>query len=962
MPERYREEVYEKLEENPDLLTKTGQKKLYSNINIKLLFSIRTDKLIKLEFFDDKINLTKNIIEIKSITAEQAKTVLLNTSSFEHKYHIDNNFISNPFKISDNLINEILNFLSKGSSQTIETYQLQIIGREIEKISIEKNLEIVDIKDIGNFEDIYKDYYESIVEKIKDSKQQISARKFIEDELIFEYEHRKLTIYEGIANQKYKLSDETIKYLLDNHLIRQLTNNTGDTFYEVSHDALLTPILLAKEKRIQYEIKIEEELSKKQEIEKQAELQKQKAKRNRKFAITFLGLLIISIFLGITAIYQKNKAYKNQIFAQSNLYTSYALQYIDSDPTLSFRLAQKAYETNNNNLSVSSLLKVFYKTNIFYNVLNVIDENFDKIIISHDGNKYALIYNSGKDKYVKINNINGDSLNQINFSKTISSACFSEDDSKILISTRIDGLAYLYNTTGDLISKYNHGNFLLYSSIIKNDIILTCGNDNTAKIWNDTLNPLILNHSTSVEYISASKDNKLFVTVESDNKVIVWNDKGEKISEYEYLNEVEGQITIISGAEFSEDASKILITVNTLSADTYHVKIWDWKENKTLNAITLNSWINKAKYINENTFIAFTKSGKAYILNTETSVLKEILGHSDEIYDIVALDDNILVSASKDKTIRSWKIFNPNINFENFTDKRQVIYSNQGSFIAMLDGKLSIISLTGELVYEKEAFDVQSFNFSTDDKFLLINTDSTSTVVNLATKETNIISPENQICFSKITDDDSKIVLGTKSHIYFYDISGNYITKNKIEEPINKATFLTTDIIAFAEKEVKIIDNKGTIKKRISLSNIKYAKNSSGKKQTILLANDTNIYIFDKLFEQKNEIKTSAEITSIAISKNADYIAYGDIMGNCVIMDINGKEIYNFKQNGRILNIDFSSNEKTILILSERQNMTTKICSYIISPDEIINYIDELKLYGNVQKFTEEELNIVTMQ
>ncbi|MEA3451430.1 MAG: hypothetical protein U9Q83_05950, partial [Bacteroidota bacterium] len=337
IPQNIRDEVNSKLKENPKLLTPKGLEKLYKTINIKILFVSRSDKLFKLNFFKDKINaIDKNLIEIEQISKQQAKNILIKTANFKTKYNIDNDFISDAFKMSEELIDEILNFLTKNNAHNIETYQLQIIGREIEILSINKSLDIVNVSEISDFKGLYNDYYEAVINEISDSIQKVAARKFIEGELIFEYEHRKLTILDNVAKTKYNLSDETINALIQSNLILTIKNENGDVFYEISHDALITPILIAKEKRIKYEIQIEKELLQKKIIEEKAKAEEKRAIKNKKISYIFLSLFLLVLILGAIALKQRNIAVRNQKLANSSLFASIAFKYLNTDPTLSF--------------------------------------------------------------------------------------------------------------------------------------------------------------------------------------------------------------------------------------------------------------------------------------------------------------------------------------------------------------------------------------------------------------------------------------------------------------------------------------------------------------------------------------------------------------------------------------------------------------------------------------------------
>ncbi len=970
VPVKLRDKINEKLTNNPQLLSPKGLKKLYEKINIKLVVSIRSDKLFKLDFFTDKIALFENEIEILPFNSLQAKDIFVKTAKYTPKYHIDDNLISKPFETTNKLLDEILKFLTKNNSQYIETYQIQIIGRELEKLSVKKNISKIDVKEISNLTDIYKDYYESIIAKITNHKQEISARKFIEDELIFEYERRKLTIYEGIATKKYNLDNKTLLFLTNNHLIRQITNKYNDIFYEISHDALITPILLSKQKRIKYEIRIEEELKKKKILEEKAKKQKEKIIRNRRLAIVFSFLFLISLFLGIFAKIQSNKAQKNKILYQSNLYASYALNIINSDPTLSLRFAQKSYNLcNKNNIALSSLLKSFYKTNIFYSVLDTLNFSFDYASINDKF--YLTVNNSKKNKFVKISSFKRDSIIKIKFDKIISSASFFNANSNVLITTKINGKAYVFDTLGNELLQLNHKNFINYAEISNNDDkIIIATNDGNLKIWsiNGELIKNINVPTPAVLFASFSDDDNFITVAGANNKVFVYNLQGKMLAEYEYVYEIENQSAIISSVHFSPNNKNILIVINSYTSDFYQAKIWDWKNDKIIKELKdFDAWINQAYFLDSVHIIAYSKKGKAHSVNIENNLKKDLLGHKNEIFDVYYSPKKMsLYTISKDKTIREWKIYNPNLNFENYLNKNVIKYSPNRTYIAMLDNKITVFDLLGNVIFEDELKNANDFYFSNSDDFIIVNSDSTAFIFNIKNKSSYTLKVDDNIIYSTLNANDSKLLLITNHYIYYFDLKNINNENKKQKKLIYRKNF--KDFIKFAfsnlnkifictDKKIKIFNKKGLLLDSLNIPNVEFITSSENKNYKIIAFAKNKLFVLNKDLKLLNTLTNNTKITSADISEKANYIIFGDKLGNCTLFDVNCNEIFNFKQKGRILSVQFAPNEKSILILYQNKNFNTFIKSYLISADEIIKYIDELKLFGNIQTFSDDKIN-----
>lgn len=955
IPVRLRDCISQKLEKNPDTLTSLGLKKLYEKINIKIVFSIRTDKLQKLEYFEDKLNIYENIIQIKAINSTNAKNILLKTSSFKHKYNIDNNLISKPFTICQSLVDKILLFLTKNNTQEIETYQLQIIGKEIENISYKNDKQNISLNDLKKFEDIYRDYYETIIEKIKDQEQQISARKLIEDELIFEYEKRKLTIYEGVILQKYNISEETLKYLVDNHLIKIIRNKNNEIFYEISHDALITPILWAKNKRIKYEIQIQNELSQKKKFEEEAKTQKIKSQKNKRFALFFLMLFFIALIGGIIAKNQRNIALKNKIKAESTLYAYQSLNIIETDPTKSFRLAQKAYDIDKSNLiTIEALLKSFHKTNIFYSILDTIPYNFDDAYLSNNGSKYLIINNLNNKSTISIFNPKG-KISEIDSLKKISSATFFDNDTKILISTRFDGKIMIFDTLGVKISEFAYGDYLNYATIsTDNSKIITCGADNKVKIW--SLNGSLLKEiylSTEAIYVAFSNDKNFFLTVDLDNKITIFNFEGKIISSYTHELDYTFDASFISRANFSPNNNKVVFCLNNETQNFYSLNVFDIQQNKISYSFTnFSGFINNVQFIDSNTVIGFSKNAEAKIINTNTNICKNLTGHSNEIFDIINNSNNQeFTTISKDKTIRKWKIYQPDFNFGLYINKTNVKYSNTSSYIALLNNNLQIIDLLEKTILTIDSINIQNVFFSSNDNYVLSTAQNRFIISNLTSKKSYQVKINEPIRYINFSETNKKIHAITENSIYIYSDTGELINNTILSFKIKSASMFYNQIFVSTQNSILKLNTSGLILDSLSLKNTRFIKTSKTKNFSIITYTNDTLYLISENFEISKKITTNSKITCADISDNNNYFAYGDEIGNCIIFDKTGNEIINLKQNGTILNIQFSSNEKRILIFFQLNNSETQIKTYIISPTEINKFVDELKLYGNVQKF-----------
>ncbi|MBI4752450.1 MAG: hypothetical protein HY774_28500 [Acidobacteria bacterium] len=126
----------------------------------------------------------------------------------------------------------------------IEPVQLQVVCYNLwEKLSGKKEITEADIKNrqVGNVDAALGEYYAQTVEAIAQSKTTESPiRLWFENHLITRHGIRGQVIQEPQASQG--LSNQTIKKLVDAHLVRA-ERRLGSTWYELSHDRLIQPVL-----------------------------------------------------------------------------------------------------------------------------------------------------------------------------------------------------------------------------------------------------------------------------------------------------------------------------------------------------------------------------------------------------------------------------------------------------------------------------------------------------------------------------------------------------------------------------------------------------------------------------------------------------------------------------------------------------------------------------------------------
>mgnify|MGYP003614614214 CR=1 FL=1 len=228
-------------------------------IDVKILFSIRSDRLSEMHSMNDALpNILQNRFEISSLDINQASDAIQLPAMIE-----DSRFITHPFKYDTDALNTILSELSKKedyNSENIETFHLQIICQACEAKIEEKlkNNEVdkeINTSDLPGFADLYGDYYKRQIEKLPPNLQKV-AESILEEELIYGSRetggYRRLSVDKNILLDTLatkKAPKEILDMLEDIFLIRREPNTVGGYSYEISHDTILEPIIQNRDKK-----------------------------------------------------------------------------------------------------------------------------------------------------------------------------------------------------------------------------------------------------------------------------------------------------------------------------------------------------------------------------------------------------------------------------------------------------------------------------------------------------------------------------------------------------------------------------------------------------------------------------------------------------------------------------------------------------------------------------------------
>jgi hypothetical protein len=260
-------------------LTKKQLEILTSFVNIRLVFSIRSDKLSMLNRLTDYLpNLQRSFIELKPLSDDEARKAIINPAN------LDGDFTCPKFTFEKIAANKVIESLKSGAEQTIETFQLQLVCQHYEDKVLKESLLKISLDNLGDIKDIHQSFYDNLISEIstKSEEERERLRILLEEEFIYEPEKRRLPVFEAIILNNYKISRETLIALENTHLIRSQPYQENSSFYELIHDSLVEPILKSFYKRKEEEEKrIKEEQRERLKAEEKRKLEEEKKEIER---------------------------------------------------------------------------------------------------------------------------------------------------------------------------------------------------------------------------------------------------------------------------------------------------------------------------------------------------------------------------------------------------------------------------------------------------------------------------------------------------------------------------------------------------------------------------------------------------------------------------------------------------------------------------------------------------------
>ena len=905
VPQKLRDSINEKRKVDPNFISKEEANLVFSPLDIRVLFAIRSDKLSLLNnltnFFP---TILKNCYELKPLSAAQARQAITFPAQLTER-----DFDSKPFFYEEEVLDYILNTLTESvetkaldiaaAKGEIETFQLQIVCKYAEDLVIEKGITTITKQDLGDINLIFENQYKNIIDKLS-AQQQLPARIMMEEKLIVENIRVSMPEIALLNEGKEKgLTKDLIDHLINTHIIRRDQSGT----IEISHDTLVAPILKAKKERQEKEELARLEAEREQEIKLQNEnaaREKMELVRTRKRLSIVYGLLGLASIAIIASVFLYIRANKQTSIAHSLTLAAITTDQIDKNPTFSIRLAELLW---NNSLSKPPSPEIqyivsesFYKSQL--NPTPFFEHNFqhtnevNSAVFSPDGKK---IVTACKDSTAKIwNAISGKFIAALKHHQSVLSAFFSANG-KMIVTASTDSIASIWNAeTGlkirDLKGHKDEVNTAEFSPDGKK--VVTASKDGNAKLWNAESGTWIadLAHDENVLSATFSPNSKKIVTASQDSTAAIWDATTGKL-----IHILIGHYADVNKAVFSPNNKKV-VTVS----DDFTAVIWDAVTGEILKSLVHNDKVNDVNFSPDGKKIVTScDDHTAVVWDVETGNKKAVLeGHEDVVYSVkFSPDSKKIITASLDNTAKLWDaetgkkiadyLGHQNTIFSVFFSqdgKKIVTASNDGT------AKIWDANSTKKTIDFKGHKSLVNCAVFTPDgkKILTVSADHTAILWNTETgeNEMDFLGHQQSIVKVSLSPINSKMILTASfdSTARIWDASsGQKIADLKHQDIVNSGVFsndgkrivtVTSDsIIIWDAVSAKRIDNLNWYEDGVIL-----AKYSPDDKKIITASLDNTVKIWNvdtkELLVDLKDIANYAEFSpdgKIIVTASNDY-------------------------------------------------------------------------------------------
>ncbi len=789
-------------------------------------------------------------------------------------------------------------------------------------------------------------------------------------EMVMEHETQPLPSYRGIAIQRYGISEETLA-AMESHYILRRTIGTDSRIYYLPYSAEVLREIQGSQLMAIHPAA--SPMPRPQPLAAPITDTNPKP-RDKKIRISRLAALVIAtVFLTclatiFLAFSMKSDADRNANTARSNMLSATAFQKLDTDPTLSLRLAQRAIGLDSSNIhAYSALLNAFYNTDIFYNISGHIEPNtqgsIDKTEISEGDSIYVMTYvkDYENDKYAaRILDISGNILAEIPHTSEVLSISVSAGQ---ILTTAEDSVARVFGMDGQLKAKITGHRARLCSAAISPDGQLTAtgGSDGNIMIWDKegNLTATLRGHEYDVYSVKFSRDGQQVISSSDDNTARVWSTDGKNCKTLA----IKGPASIITQAVLSPCGKYVLVASNDRNNTTHRARLMDMDGHEIMTYEGHSDFINSVNFSPDGKYVITSSRDKVVrVFDIGGKLQKVLKGHEANVWCARFVhSSNSIVSVGDDHTIRTWSIGKRFETFDRAINIGDAGFSPNGQMILLIqDTTAKVWMQNGEEIAALEGHSgrINKARFAANSRMIITaSDDGTARIWNSNGDLLRTIQHDGaRVNDGAFSNDGTYAVTATdNSRIQIQNLQTGMLKTITAHTGAITCVSITPNGNAFAtggnDGDVYIHDMEGNEVRKFHahdgiINSLNFSKNG---KYIVTTSSDHTAILWNTAGQGIRSMRGyEYKMNSATFSPDSKYIITTSDDGTAKLWDTEGREIMAFKHDGKVSDAVFSPDGKYILTVYRTQEGVKTIKMRMLNPDGITRHIDELSLYGEV--------------
>jgi WD40 repeat protein len=598
-------------------------------------------------------------------------------------------------------------------------------------------------------------------------------------------------------------------------------------------------------------------------------LKAKKEKRKITAAIIIVMLFVMACF-STWALFEKNKAEKNETMFRAGYFNAIANEAVEFDPTKALRLVEYAHSLHPSENITGNLHRIYANNSFHTQILHIPNPPYDIMAMSLAPDEQSLITGHWQGR-LRHHDTHGNLISEFIGHEehgNITSVSFSPDGSLIL-SNSFDGKMILWSREGEIL------NILEESDFIRSDGSINLSADN------------VFHHS------SFAPDGKTIAASDMRNGLIrLYNLQGETITSI--------RIPDLTSYDFLPDARTIISSTITGTIQAHDLS------GKLISSF---GTVPNARHLGASPLgihVAVAAGNTIHLFDVDGQKQEEMTHPSGRITSIsFSADGNYIIATT--------------------TDKKAIMWHISGSKVAELRNQQSMLTATisadNNSIYTATHYGIDRYEISGKlmhyEAIDALSASQNHWMVSADSGNSFLLVLENQ---AYIFDKHASIVATIDNQSEVMDVFGGRVANR------SRGAFSACEkyvILSFGSHVAGIYDFKGNLLKEITAhkagSYINAIAISPEGNYVLTASQDSTAALWMLDGQILARLKHANWVTAVAFSHDSKYILTGCRSGEIKLWDIDGNPLKTFPQKHQVqvTHLGFSEDNKNIWSFSD---------------------------------------------